>query len=217
MDFYKSILENRELIKIFYALAIILICIFITIKTNRLFKLSLHQGIRYFRNAFFFYGIAFFIRYFLGFILVDRANIIDPLFEFFMIMAGFFLLYSLVWKNFEKKTTHYVTSLFHEKVLIFYLMAFILVIIDILWQNYFVLFLSQILIFSVMIVLSLRNYLNSKGRFLKFYLLAMILTFLAWVINAIASRFLEWSPIFVYTLNIIVFLMFLYGVLREGS
>ena len=63
MDIYGFIIQNKELFKIIYALVIVLICILIVIKTNKLFRLSFHTGIRYFRNTFFFYGIAFAIRY----------------------------------------------------------------------------------------------------------------------------------------------------------
>jgi len=66
MLLYDLIIENKELLKILYALIITVICLFIVIKTNKLFKISSHQGIRYLRNAFFFYGIAFITRYFLG-------------------------------------------------------------------------------------------------------------------------------------------------------
>ena len=100
-EVFESIKMFKELFKIFYAIAIGLICAFIVLKTHRLFRLSHHQGIRYFRNAFLFYGAAFIIRFFVGspfiYDLMTREvfSLINFVFEFFLIMAGFFLLYNL--------------------------------------------------------------------------------------------------------------------------
>ena len=52
MQYLDWIVQNKSLIKIFYASIVILICAIITIKSDKLYKLSLYQGIRYFRNAF---------------------------------------------------------------------------------------------------------------------------------------------------------------------
>ncbi|MCX6746632.1 MAG: hypothetical protein NTU63_00685 [Candidatus Pacearchaeota archaeon] len=64
MSLYSWIITNKEVFEIIYALMICLICALIVVKTDRFFRLSLHQGIRYFRNAFLFYGIAFLFKYF---------------------------------------------------------------------------------------------------------------------------------------------------------
>jgi len=60
------IVLNKELLKIFYLLVVGLICTIIVLKSHKLFKLSMHQGIRYFRNAFLFFGIGFILRYIVG-------------------------------------------------------------------------------------------------------------------------------------------------------
>ena len=125
MDMYMWIIGNKELIKVFYALIIVLICAVIVIKTDRLFHLSLHNGIRYFRNAFFFFGIGFISRYFL--MIFPSYSVNKIIFEFFMIVAGCFLLYSLLWKRIESFGKEYHSSLFNPYVLVFYLMSFIIV------------------------------------------------------------------------------------------
>ena len=94
---YNLIANNIELLRFFYSILIAVICLIVVLKTDRLFRISLHQGIRYFRNAFFFYGIAFVLRYSLNY--DSYVFIINPLFKFFMMMGGFFLLYSLYGKN----------------------------------------------------------------------------------------------------------------------
>ncbi|MBU0894209.1 MAG: hypothetical protein KKF48_03670 [Nanoarchaeota archaeon] len=224
MDFYTWIITNKELFKIFYALIILIICIVIVLKTNRLFKLSLHPGIRYFRNAFFFYGIGFLIRYFIGTpfvyenILPNSHAFINLAFEFFLVMGGFFLLYSLLWKRFETDVPSF-SSLFNSRILILYAITIIAVILDSLWKMNYIMFVSQIIIFIFASVISYSNLIKSKNKhmFLKYYFTAMSLSLIAWILNALAALYFEWNNIIlvnIYVLNMIVFLLFLYGVIK---
>jgi len=98
-EIYNFIAQNRELFRFLYSIIVAFICFIIVLKTDRLFRISSHQGIRYFRNAFFFYGLAFIFRYILG--NPVYFNQMRLVFEFFMIMGGFCLFYSLLWKRFE--------------------------------------------------------------------------------------------------------------------
>ena len=157
------IIENKELLKIFYALAIGFICAIIVLKTDRLFRLSFHQGIRYFRNAFLFYGLAFIIRYFIGvpslynYFATDISPLIEFVFEYFLIMAGFFLLYSLLWKKIEASGHHHTSSLFNVKIFMFYVMAFVIAILDYLWGTRSFMFFSQIVLFAFASGISYNN------------------------------------------------------------
>ena len=226
MELYSWILQNKEVIKIIYALIIVLICAIITIKSHRMFKLSLYQGIRYFRNAFFFYGIAFAVRYLFGSYLFSfsktYSTTIEILFSFFFIMAGFFLLYSLLWKKIEtpNKITH--SSLFNSRILIFYAMAILLVFLDYFWNGLYFLFFSQAFVFILAFAISFSNY-KSRGRnrkFLKFYALAMLLFFIAWTLNAFIETVFHWDPkvtILIYLLNIFIFLLFLFGIIKVAK
>lgn len=220
MILYDLIIENKELLKIFYALIIAIICIFIVIKTNRLFKISSHQGIRYLRNAFFFYGMAFIVRYFFG-VLSFHSNIYDFLikvfFESFIIMAGFFLLYSLLWKKIESEANF--SSLFNKKIGIFYGMTFVLVFLDFIWSTGYFMFASQIILFFCASIVSFINYKNNgrRHKFLKFYFIAMLLSFTAWILNALAALYFDWDKgimMSIYGINIIFFLLFLYGIIK---
>lgn len=215
------IIQNKDLIKAIYGLIVIFVCIAIVLKTDKLFKISYHQGIRYFRNAFFFYGISFIIRYFLfqDFIFESTFlsyNIVKFLFEFFIIMAGFFLLYSLLWKEFEENEP-YPSSLFNKCLMIFYAMTLVIVFVDYIWGSYYFMFLSQIVLFIIASIISFINY-SKKGKqrkFLKFYFIAMLLSLTAWILNAITALYLGWNfiaLIIIYIINISLFLLFLYGV-----
>jgi len=223
MEVYSWIIENKETIKIIYAAIIVLICAIITYKSHKLYKLSSYQGIRYFRNAFMFYGIAFIIRYFIGSNLLllsqNYSPIIGILFSFFFIMAGFFLLYSMLWKKIESPSLVSFYSLFNPRILIFYAMAFILVLLDFFWDNLYLLFCSQILIFLFAFAISFNNYNNNgkNAKFLKLYVLAMFLALIAWILNALAGWmfYLGYkSTIIIYLLNIIMFLLFLFGIIK---
>ena len=220
----KLIVENRELLKIFYAIVVAVICMFIVSKTNKLFKISEHQGIRYLRNAFLFYAIAFIIRYFLG-VLSFPGDVNDfypflirIFFEFFIIMAGFFLLYSLLWKKIEYSERNF-NSFFNKRIAIFYGMALIIAIFDLIWQTGYFMFFSQIVLFSYASIVTFINYKRNgkKHKFLKFYFSAMFLSFFAWILNALSALFFEWDKGImanIYLINITVFLLFLYGVVK---
>jgi hypothetical protein len=216
MDIYSFIIANKDIFKIIYACLIVLICLVIVLKTHKLFHLSLHPGIRYFRNAFFFYGISFFVRYLLSFTVSTQLTI--PVFEFFIIMAGFFLLYSLIWKKIQGEKFGSF-SFFNSRVSIFYLMALIIVILVILWGTIYFMFLSQIILFLIASIVSFVNYKNKKDshKFPGFYFIAMILMLAAWILNSLAPTLFNWSPIAlinIYFFNSIFFLVFLYGVIK---
>jgi hypothetical protein len=213
---YNLIAENIELFRFFYSILIAFVCLIIVIKTDRLFRISFHQGIRYFRNAFFFYGVAFLLRYSLTY--GSYFSLIKPLFQFFMIMAGFFLLYSLLWKKFEISKGS-KSSFFNPIIFVFYMITLIIIFLDYLWATYYFMFFSQIILFGLASIISCRNYWKNgkKHNFLKLYFIIMILSFFAWVFNFVFGTFFNWRLRWlanVYALNIIVFLIFLYGVIK---
>ena len=223
MDLYNFAIQNRELLRMFYTLIVGVICFVIVIKTNRLFKLSLHQGIRYFRNAFFFYGLAFITRWFLGTeyifgsLKLIQASAMKIIFEFFLIMAGFFLLYSLLWKKLEVEKGSF-SSLFNPRIILFYALAFIIALLDYLWKTYYFMFGSQIILFIYASIISYANYKISERQqgLLKLYFIVIVLNFIAWLSNFVIATIFNWSQIGViniYILNLIIFLLFLYSVI----
>jgi len=223
MYLYEFMIYNREVFKLIYTIVISIICFAIVIKTDRLFRLSFHQGIRYFRNAFFFYGLAFIMRYFLGtvYIFTSRtvlhASAMKVVFEFFLIMAGFSLLYSLLWKKFEPRKES-ISSLFNARFALFYCIALVVVILDVLWKTYTFMFLLQIVLFgSASIVSYIKSRESKRGSFLRLYFIVIFLNLIAWLANFIVASFLSWHQggvISIYILNIIIFFLFLYGVTR---
>ena len=122
---YNLIAENINLLRFFYSMFIAFVCLIIVVKTDRLFRISSHQGIRYFRNAFFFYGLGFILRYLLGTTTIN-PTIMKIVFEFFLIMAGFFLIYSLLWKKLDNEKSD-LSSLFNLRIFLFYSLTIIIV------------------------------------------------------------------------------------------
>lgn len=214
-EIYSFLAMNKDLFRFFYSMVIAAICVIIVFKTDKLFRLSSHQGIRYFRNAFVFYGVAFVIRYLLA--TPAYFSFMRLIFEFFMVMGGFLLFYSLLWKRFE--SSKQVSSLFNSKILIFYILALVIVGLDYLWGVYTFMFISQIAIFAVASSISYENYQKKGGkrRFLKLYFLVMVFNLIVWILNFIFASFLDWRLRWVaniYILNVLIFIIFLYGVIK---
>jgi hypothetical protein len=220
MSLYSLIIDNKWILEIGYALVIGLICAVIVIKTDRFFRLSMHQGLRYFRNAFFFYGVAFIVRYLFGLFSdldFELVYVVKIIFEYFLVMAGFFLLYSLIWKRFESPSEE--SSLFNARIATFHVMALVIALFDVLWQTYYFMFASQIIIFLYASIIAFANLRKSKNKhgFQKFYFIAMILGLGAWTLNLLAALYFNWYSgllIDIGVINIIFFLLFLYGVIR---
>ncbi len=221
MSFYDFVVTNREIVKIVYAAIILFICILIVNKSDKLFRISSHNGIRYFRNAFFFFGWGFFIRYFVALFFNQKdispySFVVDPIFEFFLIMGGFFLLYSLMWRRFEANL-EYKSSLINPRIFFFYILAIVIVLLDFLWSSQNFMFFSQIIVFSLASIITSLNYKKKNNKFSIFYLVAMLLALFAWSLNTLASSFFKWNPavlIYIYAFNAIFFLLFLYGVVK---
>jgi hypothetical protein len=224
MSLYSLIIENKNILELLYTLAISLICAVIVIKTDKFFRLSLYQGIRYFRNAFFFFGIGFIARYIFGifsdFNYSGYIPVTKVIFEYFLIMGGFFLLYSLVWRKFEAQNEEYpISSLFNVKMGVFHVMALIIALLDNIWQTYYFMFTSQIAIFFSASIIAFINFKKNKRmyKFSKFYFLAMLLSLAAWTLNLLAPLYFNWNLkilIYIGIINIIFFLLFLYGVIK---
>lgn len=220
MDLYSAVTENKWILEALYTFIIFSICMIIVMKTDRFFKISLHNGIRYFRNAFMFFGVGFLARYVVGLFSdfsIPNVELMKIFFEYLIIMAGFFLFYSLVWKKFASGREH--SSLFNLKIIILNIMAITLAVMDSLWQTYNFMFFSQIIVFFYTSVIAFTNYLKSSGKFkfLKFYFIGMLLVLSAWVLNFLAASVFHWNPIILINIgiiNVIFFFLFLYGVIK---
>jgi hypothetical protein len=154
-----------------------------------------------------------------GDLALDYAFFFEITFEYFFVMAGFFLLYSLIWRKIESPKEEYVSSLFNAKILIFHVMAVVIAVLDFLWQTYNFMFISEILIFLFVSILAYVHFSKDKGkhRFPGFYFFITLIGLAGWVLNFLAESYFNWSHevlIFVGIVDIIFFMFFLYGVIR---
>lgn len=144
--------------------------------------------------------------------------VVGFLFEYFLIMAGFFLLYSLIWKKVESSKEEYLTSLFNAKIIVFHGMALILALLDQVWHTYNFMFFSQMVIFAYASIIAYKNYKkHDKKEFPKFYFTATIIGFVAWTINFLTAYYFEWNAgllINIGMMNVMFFLLFLSGVIK---
>jgi hypothetical protein len=223
MSLYSLIIDNKWILEVAYALIIGLICSVIVFRTDKFFRLSLHKGIQYFRNAFLFFGLAFIARYLFGVIsdldLDEFVPVLQVVFEYLLVMAGFFLIYSLIWRKFESAKEKYSSSLFNSKIIIFHLMALVIAVLDTMWQTYYLMFFSEIVIFFYASIIAYINSKNDKKehKFPRFYFIAMLLSLGAWILNFLSESYLQWNHgllIDIGIINIIFFLLFLYGVIK---
>jgi hypothetical protein len=215
------ILENKWVLEVLYMFLITSICLVIVSKADRFFRLTSHQGIRYFRNAFLFYAVAFVFRYIFGLFAdfsLNYSEVVRGMFEYSIIMAGFFLLYSLIWKKFEFSERDNNTSLFNGKIMVFHSIALIVAILDILWGNYYFMFSSQIIAFLFASIISFRNCKNIKSKkFSKFYFIAMLLGLSAWILNFLVATYFHWRHMVLLDIGLIngmFFILILYGVVK---
>lgn len=216
MDIYAFIINNKEIFKIIYASLILLICTLIFFRSHKLLKLSSHAGIRYFRNAFLFFALAFVSRYFLVYAFGSFIAV-KIIFEFSILMAGFFLLYSLIWKKFSAYEKF--SSLLNPLITIFYLISIVVIVLDYFLATGMLVFFIQIVIFLIASILSFSNYKkdNYAHKFPKFYFITMLIGLFAWILNTLSILVFSSENIVlinIYLFNAVFFLIFLYGVVK---
>jgi len=106
----------KSLIDFVFTSIAVVFCFMIYHKTKELYELTRYQGIRYFREAFLFFGLSYIVRFLFSLVLVSREQfdlmlprgMFIPLFiiplGYLSTMAIFYLLLSLVWKQVDARS-----------------------------------------------------------------------------------------------------------------
>jgi hypothetical protein len=207
-------MQLQNVVELIFASIIVFSSFFIYFRTKKLYDLTYHKGIKSFRDAFFYWGLAFFVRY-LGYISLQLpthirfiATTISSLIFFYgLSMAGFSLVYSLIWKN-----------LIQGKFYLLHITAIIISILNIFYVPN-LMFYSQFVILFYGIGISYSNYKKEgqKHKFLQLYFIGLILAFAGYMVNFLSDLIIPYfeSIIFYsYSLTICVFLIFVYGVIK---
>ena len=205
-------------IELIYSLIVVLSCFLIYFKTKEMYKLTSYKGIKYFRNTFLFFGITYFVRFFLHLIrtlMVDRIFGIFEIAFFVMIysssMALIYLIYSLFWKKLAKYP-YIKTSLFH-------IASLIIAFISIISEAPFIFLIFQGGLFILLTIISYLYHKKTKHKesFFQLYLIYLLI-FVLWIISNILEFVVYFSPnlgLIIYGISILLFLIILFRVLKK--
>lgn len=206
-------------IELIYSLIVIISCSIIHFRTKELYELSSYKGIKYFRNAFLFFGLAFFARFFLRLIAIidgpSRGDFIFfgtgfLIFLYAGLMAGFYLIYSSIWKQFKNPEQfrwifHPVALTIAAIVIIFLLGPSTLIVLG------FIFFIAAILAYS-------KKKEPKKNGGIKQLHIIYILLFISWIASAAAHLFIRISTgtsLLLYGVSSLLFLVILYRVIES--
>jgi len=178
--FFDPIMFGLELV---FTIAAFIFCVLIFYKTREIYNLTKHKGIRYFRDAFLFFGLSYVLRFLFSIILVSRIafDFILPRYFFmptfilimgyFSTMAIFYIIFSSVWKNFDNRIL----------VILGHSVSILLSVICFLTESHMMLFFLQLvlLIIAAMLILAMRKDGKKSFQTKGLYLLTLVL----WLIN----------------------------------
>ncbi len=170
-------------VELVFAAAVIILCMLIFFRTKELYTLTEHKGIRYFRNTFLFFALAFASRFAFHLFGISGAGfdfrlppeLMGPLpllvTSYFSTIAIFYLLFSLLWKKIDVK---YFIPAAH-------LLALSVAVMIFLFRSPQVLALVQLMITAATLVLAYLRSKHSKS-FSKLFRI-YILLFIGWLAN----------------------------------
>jgi hypothetical protein len=186
------------IIETVYLLLVALPSIFIYQRARQLYSFSRYRGIRYFASAFLFLAIGFIFRYL---VMLSRLSqgitqtikdfgVLTLAMEFFLVLPGLFLLYSMVWQRLEKDK--YSNSYYQAGI---YALAILLAAADTASGGFSFMYSSQIAAFVFASAIGFRRYKRKKSNFMQLYSISMVLFLIVWVINMFAQYTIDAVPI----------------------
>jgi hypothetical protein len=216
MDLSGILADPHLILDLCSYLLIIISCGLILAWTRGIYRLTSHTGIKAFRTAFLLSGLAFGVRL-IGLVATALSYgtspsslspiliLVQVIFTFLLSSAGLYLVYSLVWKEFDSRREP-----------IFYLISLVIAIVTVFWDS--MIFVSQIAALSVGLVVSYSNYkaaqAGGKRDFTEFYFIAVALALISFTINWLMRLFfsLSWFSPYISLLNASVFIIYALGV-----
>jgi hypothetical protein len=213
-------------IELIYSFVIIVCSLMIYYATKEMYELSSYKGIKYFRYAFLFFAIAYLFKSFIKMLLVyfgtSRIIDINPgfiglttlfIFMYFGSLAVFYLVYSLMWKEWNGKSTM-ILGIFHILSI-----AISFIIITTRQIEIFVGVTLLILAIAIFGMYLTHKESKSKKKRNNLYVIYTLL-FVFWILNIIEvliPNFLQFYQIILYLASLGVFLTILYKVLRKSG
>lgn len=233
---FGSLLSGSFGMELVYSFVIIVCSLMVYFATKELYDLSLHRGIKYFRQAFLFFALAYMFRHFIKtfVMLFDLKAIIEfpppqfpmppppalpippsvVLFAVFIFMyassmAVFYLLYSVIWKKSDGRSG--------GVMFLFYLLAIAISMAVVLAESKGIILLMEAILFLFLAITIYRAYLISRRAKHDMYII-YLLVFAFWMLNIMdifVPRFALPLQMAVYLASIFLFLLILYKVLRK--
>jgi hypothetical protein len=208
-------------IELIYSFVIIVASLMVYYGTRELYELSSHKGIKYFRQAFLFFAIAYSIRFFIKFILVyaNKRQIIhlipNPvgaiilfIFIYASAMAIFSLVYSLKWKKWRS---------FGMTVL--HILAGVIALIAVFVQEGPIVYLLLNFVLFGFIIYSVSVAYKNRKKKNTWYLIYLLLS-VFWLLNIVdilIPDFIQPFQFFIYLASLGAFLIVFYKVLRKSN
>jgi hypothetical protein len=210
--------------ELIYSFIIIACSLMIYYATKEMYELSSYKGIKYFRNSFLFFALAYFFRYFIRFFLVFFTNpgtnilsgyvYIASLFIFLYssAMAVFYLLYSVMWKRWNHSK---------QKIWLFNTLAVLIASIGTIFNGMNVSLILNLIFLLFGLLILLIAYKDSKKRqkgksLFVIYLLLFVFLILN-VIDIMLPKFLQLYQLIIYLISTLLFMTILYKVLRKAG
>ncbi len=203
-------------IELLYTLIIVIICFMIYFLTKEIYDLTKHKGIKHFRSAFFFFGLAY-ISSFLVYLFMFSTWTMDmmgprrslwmislvPL-SYFSTLAIMNLAYSTAWKDIDE----------NKFIWLAVTVSFIVSLVVLIMHAPMILFLFQVFLLILILISVFRK--RSK-KMLQMRIMYLLLAAF-WIMNLLAigsSRFLrEDVRLIIQASSIIIFSILLYKVIK---
>ncbi len=209
LPFFDPLTFSTELIFTIIAIAF---CFAIYFKTKETYELTRYEGVRYFRNAFFFFGLSYAMRFLFSFLLFSRMAfdlillpraLFLPLFilplGYFSTMGLFYLIFSLIWKRFDNKSL----------LLLGHGVAILLSILSFATRSHLILLLLQsiLLIIAVLLSFFVRQGKKKLSQTKILYLLILVFWLIdLWIIDR-RSPFSMGIQLLSYLISLIIFIV----------
>lgn len=219
--------------ELIYSFVIVVCSLMVYHATKEMYELTSYKGIKYFRQAFLFFAIAYFLRYSIKFfqIFFNLRGVpeISPqhmggmppfifgwlslfVFLYFSSMAVFYLLHSIMWKKWSRSTL---------RSYLFNIISLIIAFIGASFGGRQMYLILNILLFLLVSFILFAAYKDSKNKKKgKNLFIIYLLLFVFWILNVIDTllpRFLQFYQLLIYLASILLFMIILYKVLKKSG
>ena len=209
--FFDPILFGTEFV--FTAIAVIF-CLLIYFKTREVYNLTKHKGIKYFRDAFLFFGLSYILRFLFSLVFLSRIAfdfvlpraMFMPLFilplGYFSTIGIFYLVFSSIWKRFNNR----------RLIILGNIIAILLSLISFITRSHFILlsFQSVLLVFAITLSIFVhRGEKKASGIKILYLLISTLWLINLWVIVPRRSFSLE-TEVFFQFVSLSVFIVIYY-------